>query len=52
MDTRPNRDAALDHPIYCTIVGDRMNTNVGLARFMAVILAFILVGGFLFWLVR
>jgi len=52
MDTRPNKDAALDHPIYYMIVGDRTNTNVGLARFMALILAFILVGGSLFWLVR
>lgn len=52
MDTRPNRGVALDQSVYYAIVGDWTNTNVGLARFMAVILAFIVVGGLLFWLVR
>lgn len=35
--------------IYYTIVGTDTDTNVGLARFMGVILVFILVVGTLFW---
>ena len=36
--------------LYYAIVGTTTDTNAGLARFMGVILAFILVGGTLFWL--
>ena len=35
--------------IYDAIVGTDTDTNVGLARFMGVILAFIVVVGTLFW---
>lgn len=35
--------------LYFAIVGDTTDTNMGLARFMAVILAFIVVVGGLFW---
>ncbi|WP_313522930.1 hypothetical protein [Shinella sp.] len=34
---------------YYAIVGDTTDTNMGLARFMGVILAFIVVVGGLFW---
>ncbi|WP_421578989.1 hypothetical protein [Shinella sp. M31] len=34
---------------YYAIVGDTTDTNMGLARFMGLILAFIVVGGGLFW---
>lgn len=35
--------------IYYAIVGTATDTNAGLARFMGVILAFIVVAGTLFW---
>jgi hypothetical protein len=35
--------------LYYTIVGTDTDTNVGLARFMGVIVAFIAVVGTLFW---
>lgn len=35
--------------IYYAIVGTTTDTNTGLARFMGVILAFIVVAGTLFW---
>ncbi|MCT7663522.1 hypothetical protein [Shinella kummerowiae] len=35
--------------LYYAIVGTTTDTNVGLARFMGVILAFIIVIGTLFW---
>lgn len=35
--------------LYYAIVGSTTDTNMGLARFMGVILAFIVVAGTLFW---
>ncbi len=35
--------------LYYAIVGTTTDTNAGLVRFMGVIIAFILVGGTLFW---
>ncbi|AOF91673.1 hypothetical protein [Sinorhizobium sp. RAC02] len=35
--------------LYYAIVGTTTDTNAGLARFMGVIIAFILVVGTLFW---
>lgn len=35
--------------LYNAIVGTDTDTNVGLARFMGVIIAFIVIGGTLFW---
>ena len=35
--------------LYYAIVGTTTDTNVGLARFMGVILAFIVIVGALFW---
>ncbi len=37
--------------LYYTIVGTTTDTNVGLARFMGVILAFIVIVGGLFWII-
>ena len=37
--------------LYYAIVGTETDTNAGLARFMGLILAFIVVVGGLFWLV-
>ena len=37
--------------IYYAIVGADTDTNMGLARFMAVIVAFIAIVGTLFWIV-
>jgi hypothetical protein len=35
--------------LYYAIVGTTTDTNAGLARFLGVIVVFILVGGTLFW---
>ena len=37
--------------LYYAIVGTTTDTNVGLARFMGVILAFIVIVGGLFWVI-
>lgn len=37
--------------LYYAIVGRTTDTNMGLARFMGVIVAFIVVVGGLFWLI-
>lgn len=50
MQTGARKDIALDQPIYYAIVGETTNTNVGLARFMGLILVFIATGGFISWL--
>jgi hypothetical protein len=35
--------------LYYAIVGTTTDTNTGLARFMGVVIAFIVIGGGLFW---
>jgi hypothetical protein len=37
--------------LYYAIVGDTTDTNIGLARFMGVIVVFIVLGGGLSWVI-
>jgi hypothetical protein len=37
--------------LYYAIVGETTNTNMGVARFMGVIVVFIVLGGGLAWLI-
>jgi hypothetical protein len=48
---RANRQKGRSMNLYYAIVGDTTDTNMGLARFMGVIVVFIVLGGGLSWLI-
>ncbi len=49
LTRHPNQEEPVMNDIYYAIVGTTTDTNMGLARFMGLILAFIVVVGTLFW---
>ena len=47
--TRHRKKGFAMQDLYYALVGDTTDTNMGLVRFMGAIIAFIVIGGGLFW---